>query len=142
MASSAAFARAKAATPTSASSRLTAAAERRTVRGAAQCGLRFYSGRLTLRFDWVQKEFASQVVPAVERAGYRNLIVDDGEIPQARAQLGVPAISPLPWPIVARMRELGGVTVFDMATHPESRAPLALEPVARHWSSAPKRAPI
>jgi hypothetical protein len=34
----------------------------------------------------------------------------------------------LPWPVIARMREFGGVTVFDMATHPDVASPVALEP--------------
>jgi hypothetical protein len=36
----------------------------------------------------------------------------------------------------ARMRELGGVTVFDLATSPERVSPIALEPGTAHWCSA------
>jgi hypothetical protein len=104
--------------------------------------LRFYSGRLTLRFDWVQPEWASGVTAAVERAGYHPyLIVDDWEIEQVRKQFGFAPGAPLPWPIVARMRELGGLTVFDMATSPGDVSPVALEPGSRHWC-APRRGPI
>jgi hypothetical protein len=103
--------------------------------------LRFYSGRLTLRFDWVQKEWAAGVPAVVERAGYHPyLIVDDWEIPQVRMQFGFPENAPLPWPIVARMRELGGLTVFDMATSPQPQSPIALEPGSRHWC-APRHPP-
>ena len=96
--------------------------------------LRFYSGRLTLRFDWVQKAWAADVSPTIERLGYHPyLIVDDFELPQARAQFGLPAEGPLPWPIVARMREAGGLTVFDMATRPDVGVPVALEPGGGRW---------
>jgi hypothetical protein len=102
--------------------------------------LRFYSGRLTLRFDSVLKEWAAGVPAAIERAGYHPyLIVDDFEIPQVRQQFGLPD-SPLPWPIVARMRELGGITIFDMATSPARTSPIALEPADRHACS-PRRHP-
>lgn len=102
--------------------------------------LRFYSGRITLRFDWVQKEWAPGVVPAVEHAGYHPyLIADDFEIPQVRKQFGFADNAPLPWPIVARMRELGGLTVFDMATAPDRVSPTALEPGSQHWCAARSR---
>jgi hypothetical protein len=98
--------------------------------------LRFYSGRITLRFDWVQPEWASRVPGEVERAGYHPiLIVDDWEIPQVRRQFGFQPDAPLPWPILARLREYG-MTVFDMATHPTPVTPIALEPGSRHWCAA------
>jgi hypothetical protein len=105
--------------------------------------LRFYSGRLTLRFDWVKPEWAAGVTAAVEKAGYHPyLIVDDWEIAQVRSQFGLAERAPLPWPILARMRELGGMTIFDMATSPAPASPVALEPGNRHWCAARARAPI
>jgi hypothetical protein len=105
--------------------------------------LRFYAGRLTLRFDSVRREWAARVPAAVERAGYHPyLIVDDFEIPQVRRQFGFEADTPLPWPILARIRELGGVTIFDMATAPASQSPIALEPVSRHVCAARPRAAL
>jgi len=99
--------------------------------------LRFYSGRLTLRYDWVQKEWARDVPAAVERAGYHPfLVIDDLETNDVRREWGLPEDQPLPWPVRARMRELGGVTVFDLATNPERASPIALEPGTAHWCSA------
>ena len=99
--------------------------------------LRFYSGRLTLRYDWVQKESARDVPAAVERAGYHPfLVIDDLEASDVRKEWGLPEDRPLPWPVRARMRELGGVTVFDLATNPERVSPIALEPGTAHWCSA------
>jgi hypothetical protein len=103
--------------------------------------LRFYSGHLTLRFDWVQKEWAAGVSDGIERLGYHPyLIADDFEISQVRSQFGLAEESPLPWPIVARMRDLGGVTVYDMATRPEAAQPIALEPGSGRWCP-PRRRP-
>jgi hypothetical protein len=96
--------------------------------------LRFYSGRVTLRYDWVEKEWARDVPAAVERAGYHPfLVIDDWEIPDLRQRWGLPLDAPLPWPISARMRELGGVTVFDLATNPGSIGTIAIEPRSAHW---------
>jgi hypothetical protein len=103
--------------------------------------LRFYSGHLTLRFDWVQKEWAAGVSDGIERLGYHPyLIADDFEISQVRSQFGLAEEAPLPWPIVARMRDLGGVTVYDMATRPEAAQPIALEPGSGRWCP-PRRRP-
>jgi hypothetical protein len=102
--------------------------------------LRFYSGRLTLRYDWVQPEWASMVPAAVEHAGYHPyLIVDDWELPQVRVQFGLPQTGALPWPIVARRSKIGGITVFDMATSPAHVDTLVLEPGSRHWCAARAR---
>ncbi len=91
--------------------------------------LRFYSGRLTLRYDRVKKEWAKDVPALVERAGYHPyMVIDEWETPYVRPQFGLPDDSVLPWPVIARMREFGGVTVFDMATHPNVASPVALVP--------------
>jgi hypothetical protein len=96
--------------------------------------LRFYSGRLTLRYDSVRKEWAKDVPRAVERAGYHPyLVIDDAETAQVREQFGLPADGSLPWPVRARMRELGGLTVFDLATAAADVSPTALEPGVTHW---------
>ena len=105
--------------------------------------LRFYSGRLTLRYDWVQPEWASRVPAAVERAGYHPyLIVDDWEIPEVRRRFGLPQTGALPWPVVARRSKIGGITVFDMATSPLPVDTLVLELGSRHWCGGRARPPI
>lgn len=99
--------------------------------------LRFYGGRLTLRYDWVQKDWAREVPAAVERAGYHPfLVIDDWETNNVRKHWGLPDDRPLPWPERARMREPGGVTVFDLATNPDRVSPIALERGSAHWCSA------
>jgi hypothetical protein len=43
----------------------------------------------------------------------------------------------LPYPVVARMRELGGTTVFDLASGAPISAPVALEPGNARRCSGP-----
>jgi hypothetical protein len=101
--------------------------------------LRFYGGRLTLRYDWVQPEWAKDVPPVVERAGYHPyLIIDDWEVPEVRKHWAVAADAPLPWPVLARRREVGPVTIFDLATNaPPSPRPFELRPGSLHRCAAP-----
>jgi len=65
------------------------------------------------------------------------LLIDDWEASSVRDHFELPPSSPLPWPIVARMREVGGVTLFDLATAPANVTPVALEPTTEKWCSAP-----
>jgi hypothetical protein len=104
--------------------------------------LRFYTGRHTVRFDWVKPEWAMDVVPALERAGFHPyLVIDDFEADQVREQFAIARDAPLPWPIVARMREMGGMTVLDMASTAGAISPVALEPGSKHWC-APRHEPV
>jgi hypothetical protein len=99
--------------------------------------LRYYTGRVTLRFDSVKPETAGDVVPAIERVGYHPyLVVDDWEIPQVRTRFGLAPDASLPWTIAARMREHGGVTVYDMGSAPLTSSPVAIEPRSDHWCEA------
>jgi hypothetical protein len=91
--------------------------------------LRFYGGRLTIRYDFLDKDWAGRAASEIERAGYHPyMVVDDWEAPYVRGQFGLAAEQPLPWRVLARMRELGGVTVFDMSTNPDTPTPVSLEP--------------
>jgi hypothetical protein len=100
-------------------------------------GIRFYSGRLTLRYDWVEKEWAKDVAAAVERAGYHPfLVIDDWEKPSVADQWGLPRDRPLPWPVVGRMTQFTGVTVYDLATNAQPAGPVEI-PVGRgRWCEA------
>ena len=100
--------------------------------------MRFYGGRMTLRFDWVDKEWAPRTIADVERLGlHPYLVADDFELPQFRAQFGLAPDGRLPYPIVGRMRELAGTTVFDLASHPVQSSPVAFEPGAARRCSGP-----
>ena len=104
--------------------------------------LRFHSGRPVVRFDALEYPRSLELPRALERAGHHPfLVIDDAEAASVRARFGVPVDMPLPWPIRARMRELGGVTVYDLAASPSSESPVALEPAAIGWCDAVRRAP-
>jgi hypothetical protein len=105
--------------------------------------LRFHTGRLTVRFDTLEYPRSQELAPALEAMGHHPfLIIDDGEVASVQTLFGLPADAPLPWPVRARMRELGGVTVYDMGTRPAAGGPVALEPVAAQWCDAERRAPV
>lgn len=104
--------------------------------------LKFHTGRLTVRFDVLEYPRSPELVAALERAGHHPfLIVDDAELPDVRRRFGVPADEPLPWPIRARMRELGGVTVYDLGSTTLAGGPVALEPRYRGRCEVQSRAP-
>jgi len=100
--------------------------------------LRFYGGRLTLRFDWIDREWASRATQDVERIGlHPYLVVDDFELPQVHSQFGLIPSLPLAYPVVARMRDLAGTTVFDLGSHVTMSPPIALEPGGARRCSGP-----
>jgi hypothetical protein len=108
------------------------------ISGQHSGSLRYYGGRMTLRFDFMDKEWASRAPAEIERAGFHPyLMLDDFELPQFRWQFGLAPDSRLPWPIVARMRELGGMTIWDLAAAPATTQPVALAPGSQHLCAAP-----
>ena len=105
--------------------------------------LRFHSGRRVVRFDTLEYPRSLQLVPALQQLGHHPfLVIDDSEAASVRTHFGIPEDAPLPWPIRARMRDLGGVTVYDLAVSPSNESPIALEPGARGWCDAVSRAPL
>jgi hypothetical protein len=81
----------------------------------------------------------NRAVGEFERLGlHPYLVVDDFEQPQFREQFGVPKDQPLPFPVVARLRESGGTTVFDLGSHPAAASPVALEPGSAPRCGAPR----
>ena len=99
-------------------------------------GIRFYSGRLTLRYDWVRKERAQDVPAVVERLGYHPfLIIDSWETPSVIEKWGLPPDRALPWPLIAEMTAHGGVAVYDLATSPDLVGPVRITP-GRRWCDA------
>lgn len=104
--------------------------------------LRFHSGRLIVRFDVLEHPQSQELVLALERAGHHPfLVIDDAEAADVRRRFGIAADAPLPWPVRARLRELGGVTVYDIATAPPTGAPISLEPTRQSRCGVPRAAP-
>jgi hypothetical protein len=95
---------------------------------------RFYGGRMTIRWDLIDRDWTSRAASEVERLGFHPyMVIEDWELPQMRDWFGLPAEAPPPWPLIARMREHGGVNVFDLRTR---RADAAM-PVALASGEAP-----
>lgn len=91
--------------------------------------VRYYGGRYTLRFDLLDDAAARRVLADLEELGlHPYLTIDDDEIAAARRAFRLAGDGPLPWPYVARMHQFGGVSIFDLATHPPGTAPVAIEP--------------
>jgi hypothetical protein len=100
--------------------------------------LRFYGGRLTLRFDWIEKDGLSGALAEIERIGlHPYLVVDDLELPQFQSRFGL-AAKPLPFPVVARTRERGGTTVFDLGSRAVVGPPIPLETDSTARCAGPK----
>ena len=49
------------------------------------------------------------------------MVIEDFELPQMRDWFGLAPDAPPPWPLVARMREHGGVSVLDMSSQRRRR---------------------
>jgi hypothetical protein len=89
--------------------------------------IRFYGGRHTLRYDQLDRQAARGAPQELERRGlHPYLAVEDGEIPDVRQAFDLPPDRPLPWPYVARMDHFGGISIFDMASHPSGPGPKVL----------------
>jgi hypothetical protein len=100
--------------------------------------VRLYGGRLTLRYDLLGKEWARLLPAELERSGFHPFMaIDDWEIPYVRAGFGLADDSLLPWQMFAHMRELGGVTILDLSSHPVA-SPISLEPGGSAWCPVPR----
>jgi hypothetical protein len=103
--------------------------------------IRFYGGRMTLRYDRVSPEWAPTVAADLQRLGYHPyLVIDDWEAPYLREQFNLPGDGPLPWKLMAHMQEPAGVSIFDMSPNvaPVS-SPVALAPYDAPLYSAPQQ---
>lgn len=92
--------------------------------------VRYYGGRLTIRWDLIDRDWTSRAAQELERLGlHPYMVIEDWEMPQMRDWFGLAPGAPAPWPLVARMREPVGVSVLDMSTQPAAGiVPAALEP--------------
>ncbi len=101
--------------------------------------IRYYAGRHTLRYDLLDSGTAPRAITAVEELGlHPYLAIEDGELDLVRKSFGLPAGAPLPWPHIARMHALGGLSIYDLATHPSKVGPIPIEPGQAPPYSAPR----
>ena len=90
--------------------------------------IRFYGRRLTLRHDQIEKEWMPKAPAEMQRLGHRPyLVAEDWEFPQIREQFGLAPGAPLPWPVIGRLRDRGGVTIFDLSEPAAPTMPVALD---------------
>jgi hypothetical protein len=101
--------------------------------------IRIWGGRMTLRYDWVDPDWKARVIPFLEHEGFHPyLTVDDWEIPDVKRHFALPEGARLPWPVTGRMREFGGVTVYDLGTHPAMVSPTQILPGLAPRYSTPR----
>jgi hypothetical protein len=79
--------------------------------------VRYYSGRLTIRFDLIDPQWLDRAVDDLRRRGYRPyILLDDDEAPQFRARFAANSVlGTLDWPPIARLQRTPGVTIYDPA---------------------------
>jgi hypothetical protein len=90
--------------------------------------VRFYAGRMTVRWDLIDRDWTGRAAAETERLGlHPYMVIEDWELPQMRDWFGLAPDAPLPWPLVARMQDHGGVSVLDLSsTRRTAAVPVAL----------------
>jgi hypothetical protein len=79
--------------------------------------VRYYSGRMTIRWDLIDRDWTNRAAADVERLGlHPYMVIEDWEMPQMRTWFGLAPDASAPWPLVARLKEPVGVSVLDMAS--------------------------
>ncbi len=71
--------------------------------------VRYYGGRMTIRWDLIDRDWTARAAAEVERLGFHPyMVIEDWEEPQMRGWFGIAPDAPVPWPLVARMHDHGG----------------------------------
>ena len=99
--------------------------------------VRFYSGRMTIRWDLIDRDWTARAASELERLDlHPYMVIEDWELPQMREWFGLAPDAPAPWPLVARLRDPIGVSVLDLSSHPAQVIPAALrQGRAPRWSA-------
>ena len=79
--------------------------------------LRYYGGRLTLRWDWLDPAWLDRAVAHLRRAGYHPyFVLEPPEEDAFRQRFSrSSALGQLDWPAMADLRQNGGVRFYDPA---------------------------
>jgi hypothetical protein len=85
-------------------------------------------------------DWTSRAAAELERLGlHPYMVIEDWELPQMRDWFGIAQDAPVPWPLVARLREPVGVNLLDLRSRPaEHTVPAALSPGGTSRCSAPQ----
>ena len=101
--------------------------------------VRFYGGRMTIRWDLIDRDWTARAAGELERLGLRPyMVIEDWELPAMRDRFGFAPDAPVPWPLVARMQSPIGVSVLDLSSNPAQAAPADLAPGRAPRCSAPQ----
>jgi len=79
--------------------------------------IRYYSGRLTINYQWLPPRWLDAAVTALEERGYHPMIVlDEGEVDDFRRRFGaLNGLGRLDWPPAAERTDPVRVRVYDPA---------------------------
>lgn len=90
--------------------------------------VRYYGGRMTIRWDLIDRDWTPRAPAEVERLGlHPYMVIEDWEMPQMREVFRFAPGAPVPWPSVARLTEPVGVSVLDLSSQPPAQTvPTAL----------------
>ncbi len=104
--------------------------------------LRFYTGRVTARYDWLDRASLLRAPADLRAAGYHAFVVlENWEIPEVRDRLGLAPDAPLPWTIRARLTQPTEVTVYETEPLAAGVEPVSIptSPPGRHDCGIAKR---
>jgi 4-amino-4-deoxy-L-arabinose transferase-like glycosyltransferase len=101
--------------------------------------VRFYGGRMSLRYDFMDRDWSPKALGELEGLGYHPfLVIDDWEAPEVRKAFQLPPESALPWRLMARLESQGGVSVFDMSSSSPPAPPVSIDAGRQPWCLAPQ----
>jgi hypothetical protein len=101
--------------------------------------IRYYSGRLTMNYDWLEPRWLDDAMRELTARGYHPFIaIEEGEEPGFRDRFGsLNALGHLDWPPVAERREPVRVQIYDPADRPRFERGEIIQtraiPRARGW---------
>jgi len=101
--------------------------------------VRYYSGRLTIRFDLVDPKWLDRALEDLRRRGYHPyLLLDDEETAQFKERFAADsALGALDWPPIARLERTPSTSIYDPAQAQASRGAATVDviPVETRTSS-------
>lgn len=91
--------------------------------------VRHYTGLMTIRWDLIDREWTGRAAGELERLGlHPYMVIEDWELPLLHEWFSLGPGASLPWPLVARMKEHGGVSILDLSrTAPATPVPAAIQ---------------
>jgi hypothetical protein len=97
--------------------------------------IRYYSGRLTVRFDWIDPKALDSAIDDLRRRGYQPYVVlDEEEQQQFKTRFAdANAVGALDRPPVARLQRTPSVLIYDPSQRLADKILTDTIPIARRW---------